>query len=105
MRPGGSRTSERSFLFISKRQATGVAGSPIALLAAAAAGTGDDLLCPGGKDGGGVRWGGRGGGCLCKGHRLFCGLLCPLQLGHPLAQGGDFLIPPGEVGCFLILVR
>ncbi len=55
MRPGGSRTSERSFLFISKRQATGVAGSPIALLAAAAAGTGDDLLCPGGKDGGGGR--------------------------------------------------
>ena len=55
MRPGGSRTSERSFLFISKRQATGVAGMPIALLAAAAAGTGDDLICPGGKDGGGVR--------------------------------------------------
>ena len=53
MRPGGSRTSERSFLFISKRQATGVAGMPIALLAAAAAGTGDDLICPGGKDGGG----------------------------------------------------
>ena len=55
MRPGGSRTSERSFLFISKQQATGVAGMPIALLAAAAAGTGDDLICPGGKDGGGGR--------------------------------------------------
>ncbi len=71
MRPGGSRTSERSFLFISKRQATGVAGMPIALLAAAAAGTGDDLICPGGKDGGGGRRAFNAD--VLQGRRLFCG--------------------------------
>ena len=69
MRPGGSRTSERSFLFISKRQATGVAGMPIALLAAAAAGTGDDLICPGGKDGGGRQ----------AGFQLGCQQVCQIR--------------------------
>ena len=89
MRPGGSRTSERSFLFISKRQATGVAGIPIALLVAATPGAGDDLLRPGGEHGGGVRRT-LGGRCLsirCRGGRLRGGrwFQSLLQFGHPLA--------------------
>ena len=46
-----------------------------------------------------------GGGCFRKGHRLFCGLLCPLQFRYPLAQSGDLPVLAGEVRRFLVLVR
>ena len=108
MRPGKGRASGRVFSVVLKGQAAGVAGVPVALLAAAAAGAGDDLLRPGREYGGGIRRQIRGLRILrllrhwrenaVLGEDLLQRQQLVLQLRDPRFQPLDLLVLPQDIG-------